>query len=281
MGPDALDTLNPLPTDSILPQAPVSERHSVIDPDPRAPSPLPPPNPSFMPQRDSVASSLLTAAGRIKNSPSPLDPSTGEAVYLQDNGGHLLPLPNPSLMIQRESVASSFLVPVESVANNSSHQANSLSPIDPSKGEAASLHGNGEDPDSQNFAETTVKRTHRLRLLLILAGIFIVIAVIVLGTHFGITRKSSKASAGPSGQNPATPSASASAPSGNPKSNIVYGGDGTLVTTEQGTTFTYNNSFGGYFVVDSGDPFNNNARAQSRSPPLNQSWQFGTDQILG
>jgi glucan 1,3-beta-glucosidase len=156
------------------------------------------------------------------------------------------------------------------------HQANSLSPLD---GEAASPHDNGEDPDIQNFSKTPVKRTPRSRLLLILAGILIVIVAIVLGTYFGLTRKSSKASAGPSGQNPASPSASAT-PS-NPTSNIVYGGDGTLVTTEQGTTFTYNNSFGGYFVVDSGDPFNNNARAQSWSPPLNQSWRFGTDQILG
>jgi len=181
-------------------------------------------------------------------------------------------------MLQRESVASSFLVPAESPANNSLDQANSLGPLNPSKG----VRDNGDDPDEQNFAETPVKRTPRSRLLLILAGILIVIVAIVLGTYFGVTRKSSKASnasAGPSGQTPASPSASATP--GNPKSSIVYGGDGTIVTTEQGTTFTYNNSFGGYFVVDSGNPFNNNARAQYWSPPLNQSWQFGTDQILG
>jgi hypothetical protein len=122
MGPDALDTLNP---DGILPQAPASERHSVID-DSHAPSHLPAPNPSFIPQGDSVASSY------------PLNPSKDEAVYLQENGGSL-PLPNPSLMLQRESVASSFLVPAESAANNSLHQANSLGPLNPSKGEAASL----------------------------------------------------------------------------------------------------------------------------------------------
>jgi hypothetical protein len=45
--------------------------------------------------------------------------------------------------------------------------------------------------------------------------------------------------------------------------------------------FTYRNKFGGYFVEDSGNPYNDAAQAQSYTPPLNQSWKFGQDRILG
>ncbi|CAE6430525.1 unnamed protein product [Rhizoctonia solani] len=61
----------------------------------------------------------------------------------------------------------------------------------------------------------------------------------------------------------------------------ITGGDGSQVTTESGSTFVYNNSFGGFWYYDHKDPFSNKARAQSWSPPLNQSWKFGTDQIRG
>jgi glucan 1,3-beta-glucosidase len=113
-------------------------------------------------------------------------------------------------------------------------------------------------------------------LLLILLVLLIVAAGIALGVYFGVTR-SKKSSDNYS----ASPSAASPAPGGQPNSKILYGGDGTIVTTEDGTTFVYNNSFGGYFAQDPDNPFNNDARAQSWSPPLNQSWQFGKDQILG
>ncbi|CAE6464857.1 unnamed protein product [Rhizoctonia solani] len=61
----------------------------------------------------------------------------------------------------------------------------------------------------------------------------------------------------------------------------ITGGDGSQVTTESGSTFVYNNSFGGFWYYDPKDPFSNKAQAQSWSPPLNQSWKFGTDQIRG
>ncbi|KZV84050.1 glycoside hydrolase family 5 protein [Exidia glandulosa HHB12029] len=50
---------------------------------------------------------------------------------------------------------------------------------------------------------------------------------------------------------------------------------------EDGTTFTYKNSFDGFWVYDPNDPFNDTAQAQSYSPPLNQPWKYGTDRIRG
>ncbi|KAJ7094548.1 glycoside hydrolase family 5 protein [Mycena belliarum] len=59
------------------------------------------------------------------------------------------------------------------------------------------------------------------------------------------------------------------------------GGDGSTVTTENGTTFTYKNSFGGFWVNDPADPFNNNAQPNSWTPPLNKTWTWGVDRVYG
>ena len=62
---------------------------------------------------------------------------------------------------------------------------------------------------------------------------------------------------------------------------VVTGGNGSTITTENGTTFTYINAFGGTWYWDPNDPFNNNAQPNSWTPPLNQSFNFGTDKIFG
>jgi aryl-phospho-beta-D-glucosidase BglC (GH1 family) len=61
----------------------------------------------------------------------------------------------------------------------------------------------------------------------------------------------------------------------------VTGGNGSTITTENGTTFTYINPFGGTWYWDENDPFNNNAQANSWTPPLNQTFGFGIDKIFG
>lgn len=69
--------------------------------------------------------------------------------------------------------------------------------------------------------------------------------------------------------------------SGSGTLTVVTGGNGSTITTENGTTFTYINPFGGTWYWDSNDPFNNNAQPNSWTPPLNQSFKFGTDKIFG
>ncbi|KAF7345315.1 Glycoside hydrolase [Mycena sanguinolenta] len=72
--------------------------------------------------------------------------------------------------------------------------------------------------------------------------------------------------------------------SGPVQSNIavaVTGGDGSTITADDGSNFTYTNPFGGTWYWDANDPFNNGARPQSWSPALNETFNFGADKIRG
>ncbi|PSS05560.1 hypothetical protein PHLCEN_2v3730 [Hermanssonia centrifuga] len=59
------------------------------------------------------------------------------------------------------------------------------------------------------------------------------------------------------------------------------GGDGSTVTMDDGTTFVYHNSFGGFWVSDPANPFNNSAKANSWTPALDEEWTWGSDHISG
>ncbi|KAG2050863.1 glycoside hydrolase [Suillus hirtellus] len=61
----------------------------------------------------------------------------------------------------------------------------------------------------------------------------------------------------------------------------TYGANGSTVTTSDGSTFTYINPFGGYWIDDPNDPFNDGARPNSWTPPLNESWVWGTNKVYG
>ncbi|KAJ6449848.1 glycoside hydrolase family 5 protein [Mycena sanguinolenta] len=61
----------------------------------------------------------------------------------------------------------------------------------------------------------------------------------------------------------------------------ISGGDGSTVTTTTGESFVYNNSFGGYWLSDPSNPFLDGARANSWTPPLNESWTWGVDRVYG
>lgn len=61
----------------------------------------------------------------------------------------------------------------------------------------------------------------------------------------------------------------------------ITGGQGSEITMEDGTKFTYNNPFGGTWYYDPEDPFNNNAQAQSWTTPLNGSFKYGEEKIRG
>lgn len=118
-------------------------------------------------------------------------------------------------------------------------------------------------------------RSKPRRTILVLASIaaIIVILAAVLSVYF-VTVK-------PKSNNSATSNPSPSGGSGSDSIALVTGGNGSTVTTENGTTFTYFNPFGGIWYWDPEDPFNNNAQPNSWTPPLNQTFNFGTDRIFG
>jgi glucan 1,3-beta-glucosidase len=58
---------------------------------------------------------------------------------------------------------------------------------------------------------------------------------------------------------------------GSPGIATQFGTNGSVITMENGQTFTYVNNFGGYYVDT---PFDDSARAQSYTPALNESWDY-------
>ncbi len=62
---------------------------------------------------------------------------------------------------------------------------------------------------------------------------------------------------------------------------VTWGTDGSVVTKDDGSTFIYNNTLGGYWVFDPANPLNNTARAQATTPALNEPWNYGVDLIRG
>ncbi|KAI6101447.1 glycoside hydrolase family 5 protein [Pisolithus croceorrhizus] len=108
---------------------------------------------------------------------------------------------------------------------------------------------------------------------LLLMAIVVVALAVVLPVYFVVIKphNSSTNTNGGSGTIPTTGS-----PSG-----ATSGGNGSTVVTSDGSTFTYINPFGGYWVSDPNNPFNNDARPNSWTPPLNTSWTWGQDKIYG
>lgn len=141
----------------------------------------------------------------------------------------------------------------------------------------------------QMYEGSTPKAKSRKKFLILLVVAILLIAVAVGGClWYFVFRKKDSTSGSTSTQDGkgsgtgtsdtktadgAVPTAKAPLP--------TTGGTGSTVTTADGTTFTYENNFGGYWYFDPNDPFNNGARAQSWTPALNQTFKYGTDQIRG
>lgn len=122
-------------------------------------------------------------------------------------------------------------------------------------------------------------RSKSKRGIIILASIaaaIIVIVAVVLAVYFTVIKPKSNNVA-------ASPASTTSTGTGNGSGSVavVTGGNGSTITTENGTTFTYVNPFGGTWYWDPNDPFNNNAQANSWTPPLNQTFKFGTNRMFG
>jgi len=110
------------------------------------------------------------------------------------------------------------------------------------------------------------------------AAIVVIVLAVVLPVYFVVIRKHNTNSSSSSGSGSGSGSSSSG---GSSKSNAKTGGDGSTVTLANGTTFIYNNSFGGYWVEDPDNPWNNDARPNSWTPPLNTSWTWGVDRVYG
>ena len=82
-----------------------------------------------------------------------------------------------------------------------------------------------------------------------LLALIVVAAAVVIPVYFLAIKPNHKDSS-----KAASGSASNSTASGKPQAAIRIGGDGSVVTKDDGTTFTYNNSFGGYCEFPASPP---------------------------
>ncbi|KAA1471083.1 exo-beta-1,3-glucanase [Dentipellis sp. KUC8613] len=134
------------------------------------------------------------------------------------------------------------------------------------------------------YAAPAAKSRRNIIILSAIAGLIIIIVAVVVPVYFAVVKphssstKGAAASDAPSKADPTASTSSAGAPSNRA---AVSGGDGSKVTMDDGTTFTYQNSFGGIWYHDPADPFNNGARPQSWSPALNETFNWGVDRIRG
>ena len=101
-------------------------------------------------------------------------------------------------------------------------------------------------PDSQGFGPPYKKAKSRWPIWFFLAALVVIAAAVVIPVYFFVIKpknhhaSSSSSTSGSNGNN----TSSGGTP---PKTQTVLtGGDGSKITTEDGETFVYNNTFGGF-----------------------------------
>lgn len=126
----------------------------------------------------------------------------------------------------------------------------------------------------------TRKPLLRRPLFWILAALLL--AVVVVAVVVPVVLTVGKHKSGSSGASSGSSSGGGGTSGGGGKSSgDITGGDGSTVTTTDGSTFTYKNPFGGFWYQDLSHPFAYNAQPNSWTKPLNESWDFTTDKMNG
>ncbi|KII89222.1 glycoside hydrolase family 5 protein [Plicaturopsis crispa FD-325 SS-3] len=127
------------------------------------------------------------------------------------------------------------------------------------------------------YAPSRTQSKRRLVILGVIAALILLILAVVIPIYFAVIKKGGSSGLSSDGSSTANPT-STSSPAA---LAAVTGGDGSKVTMDDGSTFTYTNSFGGTWYWDENDPFNNGAQAQSWTPALNETFKYGVDKIRG
>ncbi|KAK7053529.1 glycoside hydrolase family 5 protein [Favolaschia claudopus] len=142
------------------------------------------------------------------------------------------------------------------------------------------------NPSSDSAAAKTGNHRSRRRLWLGLAAIVFLFLVVFLPVYFlAIKKNDSDSDGGDAHSDGAAGGGESGGSNGGTNSTnkalVVTGGDGSTVTSDSGETFIYNNTFGGYWLVDPENPFASGARANSWTPALNESWNWGVHRVYG
>ncbi|KAG8832008.1 hypothetical protein FRC17_002227 [Serendipita sp. 399] len=140
----------------------------------------------------------------------------------------------------------------------------------------------GDNNKAKDTATTDKGRFSRKKTVIALACVSVVIVVlaVVLPVYFLVIKKKSNRGSSSSGGGSGSTDTGDTLPVPQPD-GATTGGDGSTVYVEGGSSFIYHNKFGGYWSYDPARPFANEARAQSWTPALNETWRWGQDTIKG
>ncbi|KAF9783864.1 glycoside hydrolase family 5 protein [Thelephora terrestris] len=206
-------------------------------------------------------------------SESPINPSRSETPDQPVFNEPLLPPAAP------------FLAPSEGspTPRDSYLTTNSVTPsATPS---AALLPDDGEKDLPDQGDSTAANRSqplHKRPLIwaLAVAAVALIAVAVIVPVYFVVIKpKNNNVTGGNS--NGTNGNGNPNSPTHQPPSNGITGGNGSTIITADGTQFTYINPFGGIWVSDPNDPFNNDAYCNSWTPPLNTSWVWGQDKLYG
>lgn len=193
--------------------------------------------------------------------------------YNGDDGASSLYALNP-LGVTRDSSVGYASVPYQDDPHDSDFVAGNASP---------GRRGRYLEEKRGTYAAPN-KSKRKMIIAAIAVGVVIAAIAIVVALYFTVIKKDGKTSSAVGGSDGGGDDNNGSNGNDNntTSNNLVKsGGDGSTVTFEDGTEMTYSNKFGGTWYWDPEDPFNNNAQAQSWTPPLNQSFKWGEDRIFG
>lgn len=150
-------------------------------------------------------------------------------------------------------------------------------------GQMGGSAGNLDEKNELYAAPRTKTKRKALVWGLVGGGLILLLVAVVVPVYFTVIKKNGSDDNSSSGGSSSGDGHSGNSGGDHTPTPVVatWGGDGSKVTKEDGSTFVYNNTFGGYWVYDSANPLNQSARAQSYSPPLSEEWKWGVDKIYG
>ncbi|KAI0748315.1 glycoside hydrolase [Daedaleopsis nitida] len=142
----------------------------------------------------------------------------------------------------------------------------------------------GSSPYLNEKSAYAPKARSRKRAIIIGSAVaLVVIAGAALAVYFAVIKpkQDKNDTSGKTASGDSSNDNSSSSNTGATKNLAVSGGDGSTVTMDDGSTFTYTNPYGGTWYYDPKNPFVSGARAQEWTPALNETLKFGENPIYG
>ncbi|KAF5324525.1 hypothetical protein D9611_004572 [Ephemerocybe angulata] len=144
-------------------------------------------------------------------------------------------------------------------------------------------HSRALNEKNNVYAPPKAKSRRKIMIIGAIIALILIAAAVVIPLYFTVFKKKDGSSSGKTGDSTGsnTDSDSTGGKTPNKPQNVVSGGDGSTVTMEDGTTFKYQNKFGGYWYYDPNNPYSSGGKPQEWSPAINETFNYGVDKIRG